>query len=118
MDFQPLESDVMVFADPSKLASIVQEELANLDVALEPSFDEEERLINFRCIFFLKSASAEIEIAIKKSAETIWGKVTRGSSVLEWLANIPEGEHHRRGVRTVARVTLETRNPTDDSCPS
>ncbi|KAI9563472.1 hypothetical protein GHT06_010935 [Daphnia sinensis] len=118
MDFQPLESEVMVFADPSKLAAIVQEELASLDVALEPSFDEDGRLINFRCLFFLKSAATEMEIAIKKSAETIWGKVTRGSSVLEWLANIPEGEHHRRGVKTVVRVTLETRNPTEDSSPS
>lgn len=118
MDFQPMESDVMVFADPSKLAALDQEELSNFDVALEPSFDEDGRLIKFKCVFFLKSATTEMETAIKKSEETIWGKVTRGVSVLEWLANIPEGEHHRKGVKPIVGFTLETRYPADDSSPA
>ena len=115
-DFQPFESEVMLYADPLKLDLIGDEQLVKLDAAMEPTFDEDGRLLKLKCIFFLKGSGVmEGDKEIKKSSETIWGTITRGHSLLDWLvANIPEGEHHhRKGLKPTISFTLETRNPVD-----
>jgi hypothetical protein len=115
-DFQPFESEVMIYADPLKLGLIGDEQLVKLDAAMEPTFDEDGRLSKVKCIFFLKDNSGVMEGGkeIKKSSETIWGTITRGHSLLDWLiANIPERGHHRTGLKPTISFTLETRNPVD-----
>lgn len=98
-DFQPIESEVMVYADPSKLATIGMEQLSNLDAAIEPAFDPNGKLIHWKFIFALKNSNQ-----LKRSGETVWGTVISGHAVLEWLAT---KMNKQQGIG----FTLETRNP-------
>ncbi len=89
----------MVYADPSKLATIGMEQLLSLDAAIEPAFDPDGKLIRWKFVFALKDSNQ-----LKRSGETVWGTVTSGHAVLEWLAT----NMKQQGIG----FTLETRNPT------
>ena len=92
----------MIYADLGKVAMIGQEQLSKLDAAIEPTFDQEGKLLSFKLTF----SSGNANQSNKLTAETVWGSptITSGQALLQWL--LPREEADQQGIS----FTLETRN--------
>ena len=90
----------MIYADPGKVAMIGPEELSKLDAAIEPTFDQDGKLLSFKFTF----ASGNANRSNKLVAETVWGTITSGQALLQWLLTREEAD--QQGIS----FTLETRN--------
>lgn len=94
----------MIYADPSKLSLLGYEQLKKLDAAIEPAFNEEGKLVSWKFVFTFKDFDQT-----KKSRDTIWGTITHGHTLLEWLTTREEetqsGIYFSIQTRKVAHLT-------------